>query len=728
MKILRFHLFCLVLLFSSFLAFASDPITGEWKFNYGDDLIYKNISFNDSGWQTVTPQCQIETGENHWLWLRKTISLPADKRGKRLYFNPGQTEAAAEYYVNGILVYTRGAFPPYNHVAYNKSNVITIDEDLTKTGEISIACRIYCPQTFVTVRAPSFCSQQTAVSINFLKNVLNIQLYSIFAALSLFIGFYSLAQYLGNKKAYYYLMYALSTIFVSVYFYEMGTESEILPISILRPIARTCLPVSLLFLLMFLKTYTTGKVNKIMRATIYAIDVLIGIAYILTVNNSHMAVTVFNICLLPAVVTLIYGLILLVKALRRNEKEIVPILVGIAASFGLAGHDIIVQVSGKDTFVWLQGYAFFILDISIFVALAMRAARTQREFEKLIDQTASQHEKLSTIFENAKSLAGDTSKIAANLNESVIQLSAGSEKTIADSKGIAGAINQQKSTLNDAANVISSLVDSLISSQKELQNEAESISQSATRTFELIHSLDEVNKGINGAAIFAQQLNGISNAGVENMQKLSTSMQKVQESSQEILKITGVLDDFAERTNLLAMNASIEAAHAGEAGKGFSVVANEIKNLASASSQQSSKIAEIVTEVAQAIGEGVGLCKLVNSSLTKIKEESNVTAEQVKNSAEQMSEKQQEGYKIAEESKTVAGYANQMRQSAQNQTEYSEKVKDGMQALRQVSATVEEAADSIYKSNEALSLQVEQLKGLAASAEKTADQLTLMMK
>ncbi|MCQ2595705.1 MAG: methyl-accepting chemotaxis protein, partial [Treponemataceae bacterium] len=282
--------------------------------------------------------------------------------------------------------------------------------------------------------------------------------------------------------------------------------------------------------------------------------------------------------------------------------------------------------------------------------------------------------------------------------------------------------------LNDAANVIGSLVNSLISSQKELQNEAESIGKSAAQTFDLIRGFDEVNKGINGAAVFAQQLNGISNAGAENMNKLSSSMQKVQESSQEILKITGVLDDFAERTNLLAMNASIEAAHAGEAGKGFSVVANEIKNLAAASSQQSAKIAEIVTEVAQAIGEGVGLCKLVNNSLSKIKEESNVTAEQVKNSAEQMSEKQREGYKIAEESKIVAGYANQMRQSAQSQTEYSEKVKDGMQALMQVSATVEEAAASIYKSNEALSVQVEQLKELASSAEKTADQLTLMMK
>ena len=705
-----------------------EPVNGEWKFIYGDDLNFKNISFNDAGWQTITPQCQIETGENHWLWLRKTIQLSADKRGKRLYFNPGQTEGAAEYYVNGILVCTKGALPPTEHIAYNKSSVITIDEELTKSGTICVAYRIYAPQTFVKLRTPYFCSQQTAAKTNYLKNVLNLQLYSIFAALSLFIGFYSLSQYLGNRKALYYLMYALSTIFVAVYFYDMATESAVLPIQVLRPIARTCLPVSLLFLLMFLKAYTTGTISKLMRTAVYIADALAALGYALTLNNTHLAGTVFNICLIPAIVTLVYGLILLVKALRRKEKEIVPILVGIAVSFGLAGHDIIVQVAGKTPFVWLQGYAFFILDISIFIALAMRAARSQREFEELVAQTASQHEKLSGIFENAKSLASDTSKIAYNLNNSVVQLSAGSAKTLSDSKGIAGAISQQKNTLNDAANVIGSLVNSLISSQKELQNEAESIGKSAAQTFDLIRGFDEVNKGINGAAVFAQQLNGISNAGAENMNKLSSSMQKVQESSQEILKITGVLDDFAERTNLLAMNASIEAAHAGEAGKGFSVVANEIKNLAAASSQQSAKIAEIVTEVAQAIGEGVGLCKLVNNSLSKIKEESNVTAEQVKNSAEQMSEKQREGYKIAEESKIVAGYANQMRQSAQSQTEYSEKVKDGMQALMQVSATVEEAAASIYKSNEALSVQVEQLKELASSAEKTADQLTLMMK
>ncbi|MCQ2595732.1 MAG: hypothetical protein MJ196_10770, partial [Treponemataceae bacterium] len=372
MKRFKFHLFCFTFLFSSFLMFAAgstgEPVNGEWKFIYGDDLNFKNISFNDAGWQTITPQCQIETGENHWLWLRKTIQLSADKRGKRLYFNPGQTEAAVEYYVNGILVCTKGVLPPTEHIAYNKSSVITIDEELTKSGTICVAYRIYAPQTFVTIRTPYFCSQQTAAKTNYLKNVLNLQLYSIFAALSLFIGFYSLSQYLGNRKALYYLMYALSTIFVAVYFYDMATESAVLPIQVLRPIARTCLPVSLLFLLMFLKAYTTGTISKLMRTAVYIADALAALGYALTLNNTHLAGTVFNICLIPAIVTLVYGLILLVKALRRKEKEIVPILVGIAVSFGLAGHDIIVQVAGKTPFVWLQGYAFFILDISIFIA------------------------------------------------------------------------------------------------------------------------------------------------------------------------------------------------------------------------------------------------------------------------------------------------------------------------------------------------------------------------
>lgn len=115
----------------------------------------------------------------------------------------------------------------------------------------------------------------------------------------------------------------------------------------------------------------------------------------------------------------------------------------------------------------------------------------------------------------------------------------------------------------------------------------------------------------------------VAEAGKNDMQKvgeamglieqsingLQESIDKVGAASQEINKIVGMIGEIADETNLLALNASIEAARAGDAGKGFAVVATEIGSLATNSNQSVQKIQTLINEVTSLVGETVDKAK-----------------------------------------------------------------------------------------------------------------------
>ena len=115
--------------------------------------------------------------------------------------------------------------------------------------------------------------------------------------------------------------------------------------------------------------------------------------------------------------------------------------------------------------------------------------------------------------------------------------------------------------------------------------------------------------------------------GDDNMKNLLKAMEAIHENAVEINKINKLLEDIAQQTNILALNASVEASRAGEMGKGFAVVASEVRNLAAQSTDSAHHVTEVITNSQFAIQRGMQYARQAAESFDEIEAISNEISE-----------------------------------------------------------------------------------------------------
>ncbi len=703
------------------------PVTSAWKYSIGDDSSWKSASFNDASWAETAVPGTIPTQKNSYLWLRTKVSVPAEFKNTPLYLNVGHAYAAYEVYTDGVYLGSYGI--PGKTVRSLRSLSILVPENLTSDGSITIALRVWTPVTICKF-TETLSLQDAAKSrqTNYWRNLVGCEMYVVIAALCLFIGAYCLIQYLMNHANTHLMTFALSAFTVSFYFWDMGGNTQPFPFMFQRLFARWMLPVSLGYLWIFMSIFMKGRVRKSTLIVKFSMSALFGLLYLATSGNFALTETLFTVSLAYIMFVIVYGVVTSIKVLATRKTEASIILGGFLLGICFALYDVFCQVAGKVPFAWLQGYAFFTLDISVFASIALKQAVMQKEVSALAEQSTAQNKKLESLFNHARQLSSDVMNIAGELNEAVDEVTEASNTSVSGSKGIASAVDQQESSLSNAADAFSKLIAAIQKNRDELEQGTSYIANTAEGTAKLIRGFESVGEGISGAAGFAKTLDGLTAENQAGIEKLSQSMEGMRIKSGEILKVVQVLDDFSERTNLLAMNASIEAAHAGSAGAGFAVVANEIKSLAAQSSAQAAKIGENIRQITDVIEQSVIMCTGVKNSLEQIRNEAGATAEHVQAAADEMKRQQIEGKHIEQEAASLSEMADRMRNAATEQATYSSQVKNNMDELTAAAHRVDDASQSIAMASKALADYVINLKDTSTRTASAARELEDMMK
>ncbi len=338
---------------------------------------------------------------------------------------------------------------------------------------------------------------------------------------------------------------------------------------------------------------------------------------------SDQSASVSMIAMIAGTLLSLVGGFMLIETLRGPLNRVTDIMTRLARG------DLDVSIDGQKR---KDEIGDMVRSISIFRDNAVERIRLEHEAEEVRERETKTREEQAAErarieaeqSEALDALAAMLNKIAeGNLEEAMREDLASDYATMAQTfNNAVTALRQTLSEVRHTSEEISAGTGNLAASADDLakrtEQQAASLEESA-RALEKLTSIVKFSaENAQKTSAFVEDANAHAQRSGEVVTKAVSAMDQINESSEKINMIVGVIDEIAFQTNLLALNAGVEAARAGDAGKGFAVVAQEVRELAQRSGKAAQEIRTLITESANQVRSGVSLVQETGEALSVI--------------------------------------------------------------------------------------------------------------
>ena len=271
-------------------------------------------------------------------------------------------------------------------------------------------------------------------------------------------------------------------------------------------------------------------------------------------------------------------------------------------------------------------------------------------------------------------------ELASNMTETASAV----HQISANIDGVKQQALTQAASVTETAATIEEIVRTIKQLNNSIETQAASVAQSSSSVEEMVANIASIGQTLDKTDEVVKDLTAATGDGKATLVTSNSVTQKIAEESGSLMEASSVIQHIASQTNLLAMNAAIEAAHAGEAGKGFAVVADEIRKLAEESSTQGKSI----TATLKTLG---GEIETLSVSSKTVEEKFNAI------------------FTLAEQVKEMSA---RLTEAMDEQENGSKEVLTAIKSINTVTTEVQEGSEEMLKGGEGVAEEMQKLDGL----------------